>query len=168
MAINPFLSKAVANKAVSLAKTAMQNEAVRQQLRDAPDNVRQWARSLQGAPGGPGGPGAWAGLARLDPTARFSQPALERRLDALEANVDFVFEGVDNPARTETLRAVREIRRAIIVAAPLPLLNRKKVFIRIDGEVSALEQALVDAVLPRSTSETAETASESPDPESSN
>lgn len=145
MSLNPFLSKAVADKAVSLAKTAMQNEAVRKQLRDVPETVTRWARARR--TNDPSIAGALAGLSRLDPTARFAPEPLQRRLDALESNVGLVFDDADNPARLETLRAVREIRRAIIVASPLPLLKRKKVFLRIDGEINVLEQTLVDAVL---------------------
>lgn len=145
MALNPFLSKAVANRAVTLARSAMQNEAVRTQLRDAPDAVTRWARAHQGEMTRAG---VLSNLSRLDPTARFGQAALGQRLDALEVNLALVFEDPANPARAETVAAVAELRRAVVVAAPLPLIKRKKVFLRIDGELGALEQALVDAVLP--------------------
>jgi hypothetical protein len=144
--VNPFLSKAVATKAVSLAQSALQNEAVRKQIRDAPEAVGRWAKSLQKPEGSTGG--ALANLARLDPTARFGQQGLERRLDALSGNVEMVFPDADDPTRRSTLHAVQELRRGLIVAAPLPLLKRKKVHLRIDAELAELEQALVDAVLP--------------------
>jgi len=158
MAINPLLSKAVATKAVSLAQTALQNEAVRKQIREAPEAVGRWAKSLQN-PDGPAA-GALASLARLDPTAHFSQQGLERRLDALSANVELVFPDADDETRRSTLQAVHELRRALIIASPLPLLKRKKVHLRIDSEVAVLEQALVDAVLPP-----VSTSSDEPNPE---
>ena len=152
MALNPFVSKAVANKAVSLAQQAMQNEAVRKQIKDAPETVGRWARSIQQShatnAGNNNGGGALAGLARLDPTARYSEPALERRLDALAENLALVFPDADDPTRQSSRAAIHELRRALIIASPLPLLNRKKVYFRIDGEIRALEQALIDAVLP--------------------
>ena len=148
MALNPFVSKAVANKAVSLAQQAMQNEAVRKQIKDAPETVGRWAKSLQQSHAASGGGGALAGLARLDPTARYSEPALERRLDALSENMALVFPDADDPTRQSSRKAIHELRRALIIASPLPLINRKKVYFRIDGEVRALEQALIDAVLP--------------------
>lgn len=147
MGFNPLLSKAVATKAVSLAQTAMQNEAVRKQIREAPEAVGRWARSLQ-KPDGSSGGGALAGLARLDPTARYSEPALERRLDALSANVELIFPDPHDETRRGTLKAIYELHRALIVSSPLPLLKRKKIYIRIDAELGVLEQALVDAVLP--------------------
>ncbi|MEO6125043.1 MAG: hypothetical protein ABIR32_15160 [Ilumatobacteraceae bacterium] len=150
MSFNPFVSKAVANKAVSLAQQAMQNEAVRKQIKDAPDTVRGWAKSIQQSHAASGGGGALASLARLDPTARYSEPALERRLDGLSENLALVFPDADDPIRQSSRKAIYELRRALIIASPLPLINRKKVYFRIDGEVRALEQALIDAVLPSS------------------
>ncbi len=146
MGLNPLLSKAVATKAVSLAQTALQNEAVRKQIREAPEAVARWAKSLQNRDSPAGG--ALANLARLDPTARFSEHGLERRLEALSGNVDLVFPDADDATRRSTLQAVYELRRAIIIASPLPLLKRKKVHLRIDSELGVLEQALIDAVLP--------------------
>ena len=145
MSFNPLLSKAVTNKAVSLAQQAMQNDAVRKQLKEAPETVGRWAKSLQqsNAAGG----GALANLAKLDPTARYSEPALERRLDALAENVAVVFDDAEHPVRKSTKQAIHEFRRALIIASPLPLLKRKKVYFRIDAEIGTLEQALVDAVL---------------------
>ncbi len=143
--VNPLLSRTVTNKAVSLAQSALKNEAVRKQIQDAPEAVGRWARSLQKTDGGGG---ILASLARLDPTARYSEPSLERRLEALSRNVELVFPDPDDPARRSTLKAVYELHRGLLVASPLPLLKRKKVYMRIDTEVSVLEQALVDAVLP--------------------
>ena len=145
MSFNPLLSKAVTNKAVSLAQQAMQNEAVRKRVQEAPETVGRWARSLQQSSTANGG--ALSNLAKLDPTARYSEPALEKRLDALAENVAMVFPDAADPVRTSTKQAIHELRRALIIASPLPLLKRKKVYFRIDAEIGALEQSLIDAVL---------------------
>ncbi len=149
MAVNPLLSKTVANQAVSLAQKALQNEAVRKQIRDAPEAVSRWAKSLQGPDGS--AQGAMASLSRLDPTARFGQQGLERRLEALSSNVELVFPDAEDATRVSTMKAVLELRRALIIASPLPFMKRKKVQMRIDSELGVLEQALVDAVLPPGT-----------------
>ena len=79
--------------ALLLAMTVLQDERVREQLRKAPVAAREWAEHRRaidvGAPGAERrGPST---LDRLDPTQRFGQKGIERRLAALERNADLVF-----------------------------------------------------------------------------
>ncbi len=143
MTIPPKLTQAAASKAVSLAQTALQNENVRKQLKEAPDQIARWAKAQKAAL-----QGSSTGKSLLDPLTRFGQQGLERRLEAIEANVEIAFPEETDDSRIATLRAALELRKALIVSSSLPLVARKKVHLRIDGEVSQLEQALVDAILP--------------------
>lgn len=142
------LTQAATNKAVAAASNALKNEAVRQQLREAPDAIARWAKTQRAALDerrASGDTPAW-----LEPLARFGQSGLQRRLDALEANVELAFAAEDDPGRVTILRAVLELQKALVVSSSLPLMRRKRVQMRIDSEIAELEEAVVEAVLPSS------------------
>ena len=117
----------VARGAIMLAIAALQDERVRTQLRKAPATLQ---------------------LDRLDPTSRFGQKGVERRLRALRANADAVFPDRADPSATAVHRAIDELSQAATISSTMPLNERRKARSRITGELTRLEQALVDAVLP--------------------
>jgi hypothetical protein len=122
----PTSRRRLVQAAVTMAITALQDERVRAQLRRTPQLVR-----------------------RIDPTARFGQRGLERRLDALRRNLALAFPDRGAPGAVELARALDELDRALAITATMPLTGRVKAHARIGGELDRLESALVDAVLPR-------------------
>ena len=136
--------------ALLLAMTVLQDERVREQLRKAPVAAREWAEHRRaidvGAPGAERrGPGTFD---RLDPTQRFGQKGIERRLAALERNADLVFPDPTDRGGAVIFQALDELSRAASISATMPLNERRKARARITSELTRLEQALVDAVLP--------------------
>lgn len=117
----------IARGAIMLAITALQDERVRTQLRRAPDLLQ---------------------FDRLDPTRRVGQKGIERRLVALRANADAVFPDRTDPSAAAVHRAVDELSQAATISATMPLNERRRARSRITTELTRLEQALVDAVLP--------------------
>ena len=90
------------------------------------------------------------GTRRFDPTARFGQKGLERRVESMAGALALAFPEADDPGREELTQAIVRLRLALAVAKPLPLVKRKQAQQRIDKELDTLEAALVEAVLPRS------------------
>ncbi len=121
----PTSRRRLVQAAVTMAITALQDERVRAQLRRTPEVVR-----------------------RIDPTARFGQRGLERRLDALHRNLALAFPDRAAPGAAELERAIDELDRALAITSTMPLTGRVKAHARIGGELDRLERALVDAVLP--------------------
>jgi hypothetical protein len=117
----------VARGAIMLAIAALQDERVRTQLRKAP-------AALQ--------------LDRFDPTSRLGHKGIERRLRALRANADAVFPDRSDPSAAAVHRAIDELSQAATISATMPLNERRRARSRITSELTRLEQALVDAVLP--------------------
>jgi len=156
----PTSTRKVAKGALMIAVTMLQDERVREQLRKAPGAAREWAAQRQavrtdvidvdssevGAP--KRRPPTESMRTRLDPTQRFGQKGIERRIAALERNVDLVFPDVDDESGDVIRRAVEELSRAVAVSATMPSNDRRKARGRIDAELTRLENALVDAVLP--------------------
>ena len=137
--------------AMLLAISALQDERVREQLRKAPIAARDWAASRRTSESiGTGTSDVSSGLTRFDPTQRFGQKGLERRLTALERNADLVFPDPTDLDGAAVFRAIDELGRATAISATMPLNDRRKARGRISAELSRLEQALVDAVLPPS------------------
>lgn len=134
-----------------LAVSVLQDERVREQLRKAPQAAREWAahRRATGAGGDHPEPSP---LERLDPTRRFGHRGLERRVTALERNARLVFPDPNDADGAVILQAIDELRRAAAISATMPLNDRRRARARITTELSRLEQALVDAVLPPATS----------------
>jgi hypothetical protein len=129
--------------ALAVAQQVLASEEVRRQLASAPRGVIEWAnkkRSERRA----NGPG------RFDPTARFGQKGLERRVESIAGALALAFPDADDPGREELTQAIVRLRLALAVARPLPLVKRKQAQMRIDKELDTLEAALVDAVLPKS------------------
>ncbi|HSL74350.1 MAG TPA: hypothetical protein VK853_07780 [Ilumatobacteraceae bacterium] len=120
-------SSRLARGAIMLAIAALQDERVRTQLRKAP-------AALQ--------------LDRLDPTSRFGQKGIERRLRALRANANAVFPDRTDPSAAAVHRAIDELSQAATISSTMPLNDRRRARSRISSELTRLEQALVDAVLP--------------------
>ncbi len=140
----PSSKRKAAQGALLLAISMLQDERVREQLRRAPVAARDWAANRRDADTS-AGPGA-ARLDRLDPTRRFGQKGIERRLAALERNADLVF--VERTDGAAIFQAIDELSRAAAISATMPLNERRKARARITSELTRLERALVDAVLP--------------------
>ena len=144
----PTSRRKAAQGALLLAMSVLQDERVREQLRKAPIAAREWAasrRATDAADLAEPSP-----LERLDPTRRFGHRGLERRVAALERNARLVFADPHDPDGVVILQAIDELRRATAISASMPLNDRRKARARIATELSRLEQALVDAVLPPS------------------
>jgi hypothetical protein len=149
---NPFPSprKRVAKGALAVAIALLQDERVRDQLRRAPAAARTWAeRRRAAASTATAGTAATGDLrTRLDPTRRFGQKGIERRLAALRRNVALAFPEPTSPDATTIADALDELDRAAAIAATMPLRERRRTHARIGAEIGRLEAALVDAVLP--------------------
>lgn len=141
---SPMPSSKLVRGAVMLAIAALQDERVRAQLAKAPAAARSWAAARRST-GDDRSPG---GLSRLDPTQRFGQKGIERRLSAVQRNADLVFPDRDDPTGSAIHRAIDELARATAISETMPLNERRRARSRITGELTRLEVALVDAVLP--------------------
>jgi len=172
----PTSTRKAAQGALMIALTALQDERVREQLRKTSGAAREWAVQRQAArrdgvidvasydpEAGEATEGAGAGehraaaaeplRSRLDPTRRFGHKGVERRVAALRRNVDLVFPGPADEtadAGTAIRRAIDELSRAVAISATMPINERRRARGRIDAELTRLENALVDAVLPPS------------------
>jgi hypothetical protein len=147
----PTSRRKAAQGALLLAMSVLQDERVREQLRKAPVAARQWAehrRAIDVTPEQAGQPRS--PLDRLDPTQRFGQKGVERRLSALERNADLVFPDPTDRDGAVIFQAIDELSRAAAISATMPLNERRKTRSRITTEITRLERALVDAVLPPS------------------
>jgi hypothetical protein len=145
----PTSRRKAAQGALLLAVSVLQDERVREQLRKAPVAAREWAANRRAE--GEGDHPAPSALERLDPTRRFGHRGLERRVTALERNARLVFPDPTDADGAVILRAIDELRRATAISATMPLNDRRRARTRITTELSRLEQALVDAVLPPTT-----------------
>ena len=146
----PTSRRKAAQGALLLAVSVLQDERVREQLRKAPVAAREWAANRRAED--PGGDHAEPSpLERFDPTRRFGHRGLERRVTALERNARLVFPDPNDADGAVILQAIDELRRATAISATMPLNDRRKARARITTELSRLEQALVDAVLPPTT-----------------
>jgi len=146
----PTSGRKIARGAVMIAITALQDERVRAQLGKAPATVRSWAASRRSAThddAATGGTGT-STLAKLDPTQRFGQRGIERRLAALQRHADEVFPDRSVEPGRSMHRAIDELGRAASISATMPLNERRRARGRITSELTRLELALVDAVLP--------------------
>ncbi len=134
-----------------LAMTVLQDERVREQLRKAPVAAREWAEQRRAADVATGVEGRRAASTireRFDPTQRFGQKGIERRISALERNADLVFPEPTDRDGAVIFQALDELGRAAAISATMPLNERRKARTRISTELTRLERALVDAVLP--------------------
>jgi hypothetical protein len=141
---SPMPSSKLVRGAVMLAIAALQDERVRAQLAKAPAAARSWAAARRST----GDDQSQGGLSRLDPTQRFGQKGIERRLSAVQRNADLVFPDRDDPTGSAIHRAIDELARATAISETMPLNERRRARSRITGELTRLEVALVDAVLP--------------------
>jgi hypothetical protein len=141
---SPLSSSKLVRGAVMLAIAALQDERVRTQLAKAPAAARSWATTRRSGSDNR----TQSGLSRLDPTQRFGQRGIERRLSAVQRNADLVFPDRADPTGSAIHRAVDELQRAAAISATMPLTDRRRAHARITNELARLENALVDAVLP--------------------
>jgi hypothetical protein len=123
----PTSSGKVARGAIMLAIAALQDERVRARLRRATGKLE---------------------LERFDPTQRFGTKGIKRRISALRRNADAVFPDRTDPAAAALHRAIDELARATTISETMPRSERRRAQARITDELTRLEQALVDAVLP--------------------
>jgi len=126
--------------------TLLQDERVREQLRKTPAAAKEWAAARRAADGTVRP--STDTRERLDPTLRFGQKGIERRIAALDRNARLVFPDPTDPDGTVILDAIDELSRAASISATMPLNERRKARARISDELTRLERALVDAVLP--------------------
>lgn len=124
-----------------LALAALQDERVREQLAKAPAAARRWAATRRSTD-------RYSRLSRFDPTQRFGQRGIERRLSALQHHADLVFDDPADPSGDAMHRAIDELERATAISATMPLNERRRARTRVNAELTRLELALVDAVLP--------------------
>jgi len=130
--------------ALALVQQALASEEVRRRLASAPADVIHWASTKRAEHRDRDA----HEVRRLDPTGRFGQRGLERRVGSLKRAIELGFPGANDAGRAEMLHAIDGLTRALAVAASLPLVKRKRAHARIDSELDALELAMVDAVLP--------------------
>jgi hypothetical protein len=128
--------------ALAVAQHVLASEEVRRRIADAPKGVIEWASKKRAERRA-------TGQGRLEPTARFGQKGLERRVESIAGTLALAFPSADDPGREELTQAIIRLRLALAVAKPLPLVKRKQAHIRVKKELDALESALVDAVLPK-------------------
>ena len=153
----PTSSRKAAQGAILLALSVLQDERVREQLSKAPAAAREWAAKRRDQTVGDGvievGTGGrsdrrFETFDRLDPTKRFGQRGIERRVAALERNADLVFPDPADQDGAVVFQAIDELSRAAAISATMPLNEKRKARSRITTELTRLERALVDAVLP--------------------
>jgi hypothetical protein len=138
-----FIPKPTVLGALALAQHVLANEEVRKRLMVAPVAVLDWANKQRAQRRN----AARRGLP--DPTSRFGQKSLERRVESLGVVVERAFPDPADPGRLEVVQAVESLRVALAIAAPMPFVQRKKAHRRIDSQLDQMEAAMVDAVLPR-------------------
>jgi hypothetical protein len=142
----PTSRRKAAQAAVVVAMTLLKDERVREQLRKAPVTAREWAAARRAADGT--AQQSTGARERLDPTLRFGQRGIERRIAAIDRNTRLVFPDPTDPDGAVILDAIDELGRAASISATMPLNERRKARARISDELTRLERALVDAVLP--------------------
>jgi len=131
-----FIPKPTVLGAIAVVQHILANEEVRKRLLAAPASVMDWAAAQRTQHGH-----------KFDPTQRFGHKSLERRVAALSEVTDRAFPDPMSPGRTELTQALEGLRVALVVAKPMPMLQRKKAHRRIDQQLDQLEAAMVDAVL---------------------
>lgn len=141
--VKKFIPRPTVLGALALVQHVLANEEVRRRLAAAPAYVMDWAAQQRTRQRN----AARRGLP--DPTSRFGQKSLERRVESLANVVDRAFPAPDDPAKAELVTAIDGLRVALLVAKPMPMVQRKKAHRRIDAQLDQMEAALVDAVLPR-------------------
>jgi len=135
--------------ALALAVSVLQDERVREQLRKAPATARDWAETRREATtAGAADPDVPSMIERFDPTQRFGQKGIERRITALERNADLVFPDPTDRDGAVIFQAIDELSRAAAISSTMSLADRREARARITAELSRLERSLVDAVLP--------------------
>ncbi len=139
----PATSRKLVQGAVMLAIAALQDERVRNQLAKAPAAARAWAATRRSSDRE-----TTTGLGRFDPTQRFGQKGIQRRLSALQHHADLVFPDRNDPTGAAIHQAIDELNRATAISETMPLNERRRARGRITSELTRLEVALVDAVLP--------------------
>jgi len=139
-----IVSKAkIATGAAVLLQQVLANEEVRKALANAPRDVIRWATKKRDEYKASGAAG------RFNPTQRFGQKGLERRINSLFEVSASAFPERNDPGRAELLDAIDRLRLALGVAAEMPLAKRKRAQARIGKQVDELEAAMVDAILPK-------------------
>ena len=129
--------------ALAVAQQVLANEDVRRRLASAPRGVMEWAKKKRAER-------HTVGVHRFDPTARFGQKGLERRVESIAGTLALAFPSADDPGREQLTQAIQRLRLGLAVSKPMPLIKRRQATIRVEKELGVLESALVDAVLPRS------------------
>jgi hypothetical protein len=136
-----FIPKPTLFSARTIAQKVLSNEQVRKRLVAAPGIVIEWAQQQRALRREANRRGL------SDPTSRFGQKSLERRVESLAVVVVRAFPNYDDPARNDLLKAIEGLRVALAIAKPMPYLQRKKAHRRIDDQLDQMEAAMVDAVL---------------------
>lgn len=125
---------------VSIALDFLNSPPVREFLKKAPTQVKEWAQHRR------------AELhveekKRTKVTDRFGQKGLESRLAALRGTVNVALSAPDAPGRAEVDLALDSLHTALQVAGPLPLLKRKRAHFAIDNALDRIERQFIDAVI---------------------
>ncbi len=134
----PITKKKMAAGAIIVVQQILANEEVRKRLAQAPRYVMDWAAERQRD----------IKRRKAGVTDRLGLKGLERRIDSVESVVERAFPQPTEPGRAELEQAIGQLRIALAVAGPMPLVQRRKAQARIDRQLDGLEASLVDAVLP--------------------
>jgi hypothetical protein len=131
----------LATGAAIVLQQVLANEDVRKALAAAPQNVIRWASRKREEYKASGA------ADRLNPTKRFGQRGLERRINSISSVAEQAFPGPNDPGRAELFEAIDRVRLALGLAAEMPLVKRKQAQARIGKELDEMESVMVDAVL---------------------
>ncbi len=133
----PITKKKMAAGAIIVVQQILANEEVRKRLAQAPRYVMDWAAERQRD----------IKRRKAGVTDRLGLKGLSRRIDSVESVVERAFPQPTEPGRAELEQAIEQLRIALAVASPMPLVQRRKAQARIDRQLDGLEASLVDAVL---------------------
>jgi hypothetical protein len=109
-----FIPKPTLFSAIAIAQKVLSNEQVRKRLVAAPGIVIEWAQQQRALRREANRRGL------SDPTSRFGQKSLERRVESLAVVVVRAFPNYDDPARNDLLKAIEGLRVALAIAKPMP------------------------------------------------
>ncbi len=129
--------------ALALAVKVLRSEAVQRRLQEAPDAAVRWAQARRAARSADPNRSR-----RFDPSERFGQRGMERRVRLLEQSAATAFSTSPAGVPAEVTEAFASVRRALDVTRPLSLMKRNRSRARIARQLDELEDTLVEAVLP--------------------
>ena len=142
----PVAKGGLGGAALEIALSVLRSDAVREQLKRAPEALMDWAIERRPHPSS----GQFrAAVQRINPAARLGQRGLERRLENLTSAVSLAFGEKNNTSRPEVWEALDDLAQSVAIAGSMPTIKRKRMHMRIDDELDKLEMGLIEALLPK-------------------